>query len=111
MKKTEDELRKALGARKYSYNPEREGYIEGYMQAQDDMTLQWTDKPPTKPGWYFVREKFYPRLIRILWIFRQNKVLHVGIATTSKYCKTQTLRQYAKDFVFEWSGPIPEPEE
>lgn len=59
----------------------------------------WTTEKPTRPGWYWARNKTrVPQIVEV----EANKHgdLHYGI---------YTLRHYGSNL--EWAGPIPEPEE
>lgn len=73
--------------------------------------MKWTSEPPKDQGFYFVREQDYSVTCRVLYVFKQNRTLHVGTSKMSRHCRTETLRQYSKDYKLVWAGPIPDPEE
>ena len=59
--------------------------------------MEWTNKPPTEPGWYWVLCSLTPDLAG--WP-------HI------RYIETDDLPSYAEpDKYLKWSGPILEPKE
>ena len=73
--------------------------------------LTWTSEPPTEPGFYFVQEQDYCVTRRVLYVFKKNRTLHIGVSKMSRHFHTKTLHQFVKDYKFMWAGPIPEPKE
>jgi hypothetical protein len=92
MKKTEAELKQSWGIIHNEWGKlQRDSWIEGYLDAQEEQSLKWSDEPPTEPGWYWYKSE---------WDNHPFKV----------------IRFYGKDDMEEaiknsdrWAGPIPEP--
>lgn len=59
------------------------------------MGLQWSNQPPTRPGWYFVRDSAHRRMQII-------KYEEVAIAALK-------LAIFIPPLMQEWAGPIPQP--
>ena len=105
MRKTEEQLRKALGANRWSIHPEREAYIDGYMQGQDNMTLQWTDKSPTESGFYWMKPYGHldPEIVEV--------IIQPGKPYALFYECGSDSPNYNSNTSHLWAGPIPKPEE
>ena len=67
------------------------------------MKLEWTDKPPTMPGWYWVR---WQNRIEIIYVYdHKGELACQWIGDDCAY-----FVEGEKD-VEQWAGPIPEPTE
>ena len=76
--------------------------------------MQWTSKPPTKPGWYFYQRTDGDFPIRVGYVFRARLPVF-GMCVSLYYPKAEedVIGTYLQDLTtpHRWAGPIPEPVE
>lgn len=95
------------------YHSDGDAYQAGFHDALMDCKLKYSNVMPMWDGWYFMRSKSNKKDVRVIYVFPQNKVMHVGLSELSKNAKTQTLRQFLRDSHddYEWAGPIDDPDD
>ena len=65
--------------------------------------MEWTDKKPTKPGWYWAR---WQNHIEITYVYDYKGELACQWVGNNGAYFLESERE-----VEEWAGPIPEPED
>lgn len=69
--------------------------------------MKWSDKPPTKPGWYWLR--IPPHGIpQIVQVEHDEYCNYMVIWLAGSECDEPLHKQPSSA---QWAGPIPEPEE
>lgn len=71
------------------------------------MTLRWTHKPPTVPGWYWTVDHEGEMGVMHVTDFGLNGDLYIVGCPVN----TPLNAVLVNDWIAEWAGPIPLPEE
>jgi hypothetical protein len=72
----------------------------------------WSNKPPTKEGWYFMKARREPHLICVVEVLASPAYPHrlcYNVRTKTLDGKEDSYREYVTIPQVDWAGPIPIP--
>jgi hypothetical protein len=70
--------------------------------------MEWTNKPPTEPGWYWYKDPSEVPSIAYVYNMNHGDML---IQNCGGEDRGKMISFYPNRTRGQWSGPIPEPEE